>query len=96
VIRTQTRDGLELVEVVLGVLRNRRARQPDRLAAATWLGDRAFGKPAQALELSGPEGERLFPHPDDLIALPDPHLKRLITVIRDVHGDGADNGGPTR
>jgi hypothetical protein len=50
--------------------------------------------PPQALEHTGPEGERLIPHPDDLVQLPDAQLERLVTVIRDVLGEGAGNGHP--
>jgi hypothetical protein len=42
-----------------------------RVAAACAVLDRAWGKPPQALEHTGPEGERLIPHPDDLVQLPD-------------------------
>jgi hypothetical protein len=37
------------------------ARLRDRLEAATWLADRGFGKPTQAMELSGKDGEALVP-----------------------------------
>jgi hypothetical protein len=33
----------------------------DRLEAATWLCDRGFGKPVQALEHAGTDGEPLIP-----------------------------------
>lgn len=61
-IREQTRDGEELVTFMLRVFRGEAgARLRDRLEAATWLADRGFGKPTQAMELSGKDGEALLP-----------------------------------
>ena len=45
-IKQSTADGNELVEVVLGVLRDQTASNRERMEAATWLADRGFGKPA--------------------------------------------------
>ena len=45
-IKESTADGNELVEVVLGVLRDQNASNRERMEAATWLADRGFGKPA--------------------------------------------------
>ena len=44
-IKESTADGSELVEVVLGVLRDENASNRERMEAATWLADRGFGKP---------------------------------------------------
>src|SRR5207244_5015060 len=46
-IREATDDGRELVDFMLRVVRGKeaRARVRDRMDAATWLADRAFGKP---------------------------------------------------
>lgn len=58
-IRDATNDGEELVTFVLKVFRGesigtgkgaQRPRLADRLAAATWLADRGFGRPIQAVE----------------------------------------------
>jgi hypothetical protein len=58
-IRDATKDGEELVAFVLKVFRGEsigtgkaanRPRLADRLAAATWLADRGFGRPIQAFE----------------------------------------------
>jgi hypothetical protein len=51
-IREQTRDGEEIVVFMLGVMRGEvhGARARDRIEAATWLADRAFGKPVQTLQ----------------------------------------------
>ena len=48
-IREQTNDGEELAVFVLEVLRNKQARLTDRIAAATWLADRGFGRPSQTI-----------------------------------------------
>jgi hypothetical protein len=45
-IKESTADGSELVEVVLGVLRDQNASNRERIEAATWLADRGFAKPA--------------------------------------------------
>ena len=45
-IKESTADGNELVEVVLGVLRDQNASNRERMEAVTWLADRGFGKPA--------------------------------------------------
>ena len=47
-IKQSTADGNELVEVVLGVLRDQTASNRERMEAATWLADRGFGKPVVA------------------------------------------------
>ena len=54
-IRERTKDGEELVGFMLRVFRGElpEAKLRDRLDAATWLSDRAFGKPVQAMEHSG-------------------------------------------
>lgn len=51
-IREATRDGEELVRFMVRVLRGqvRGVRVRDRLEAASWLADRAFGKPVAAAE----------------------------------------------
>ena len=36
-------------------------RLRDQLEAATWLADRGFGKPIQAMEHAGKDGEALIP-----------------------------------
>jgi hypothetical protein len=53
-IRRQTKNGFELVTFALRVLRNEEAEMRDRAWACTYLTDRGFGKPTQALELEGP------------------------------------------
>lgn len=62
-IREQTDDGEHLVEFMLRVFRGEAegAKLRDRMEAATWLADRGFGKPIQALEHSGRDGEPLIP-----------------------------------
>ncbi len=45
-IKESTAEGSELIEVVLGVLRDQNASNRERMEVATWLADRGFGKPA--------------------------------------------------
>ena len=62
-IREQTADGEELVLFMLRVFRGEAdgTRLRDRLEAASWLADRGFGKPTQAMEVTGKDGEALLP-----------------------------------
>jgi len=61
-VREQTRDGEELVAFMLAVFRGENdAKLRDRIDAATWLADRGFGKPIQAMEHAGKDGEALIP-----------------------------------
>jgi hypothetical protein len=78
-IREQTGDGEELVAFVLRVFRGEAegTRLRDRLEAATWLADRGFGKPVQALEHAGKDGEATIP------------LAVLQAVVAEADGAGA-------
>jgi hypothetical protein len=58
-IRKQTRDGAELVRFFCAVFRDEQVDLDDRMTAATWLADRAFGKPSQMLGLE--LGEVMIP-----------------------------------
>jgi hypothetical protein len=65
-----------------------------QLQAITYLVDRGWGRARQAVEVSGPEGERLFPRPEELRALTDAQLERLLVVHREIEAELAGNGGP--
>ena len=54
-IKESTSEGRELVEVVLGVLRDQTASNRERMEAAIWLADRGFGKPTVDIALEPPE-----------------------------------------
>jgi len=43
-ISDATRDGDDIIEVVVQVLKDRSARNADKLEAARWLGDRLYGR----------------------------------------------------
>jgi hypothetical protein len=62
-----------------------------RVSAATAILDRAWGKPMQPLEHTGPDGERLFPPAVDL---DDEHLDRLVALARDLRTAASGNGHP--
>jgi hypothetical protein len=49
------------VKLLLVVISNARAPAAARVSAACAILDRGYGKPPQALELTGGEGEQLFP-----------------------------------
>jgi len=61
-IREQTRDGEQLVAFMLQVFRGEvpGTKLRDQMDAVTWLADRGFGKPVQALEHSGKDGQALI------------------------------------
>jgi Family of unknown function (DUF5681) len=58
-IRKQTRDGAELVTFFVSIFRDPKVKVADRMAAATWLADRAFGRPRLAVEVE--VGEPMIP-----------------------------------
>ena len=58
-IKESTSEGKELVEVVLGVLRDQTASNRERMEAAIWLADRGFGKPTVDIALE-PSEDRWF------------------------------------
>lgn len=51
-IREETKDGKELVDYAVGVLRDVNATERNRAWAADWLADRGFGKPQQAIDVT--------------------------------------------
>jgi hypothetical protein len=55
-VKAETRDGAELIDFYLRVLRGKRQPMRYRLEAAARLADRGFGKALQQMELTGPEG----------------------------------------
>jgi hypothetical protein len=48
-VREQTKDGIELVDLMLGFARDDETPVKDRQTAIQWLADRGFGKVAQPL-----------------------------------------------
>jgi hypothetical protein len=70
----------------------RKSPAPVQLAAAQALLDRAYGKPVQALEHTGPDGERLLPSPAELMQLSDGQLARLGDVVGAIRREISDNG----
>lgn len=50
-VRAGTADGLEIVDCVLGIMRDKGASNSIRLAAATFLADRGYGKPTEHVEI---------------------------------------------
>jgi hypothetical protein len=91
-IRETTSEGAELVNFMLAVFRGDMAHLPnartrplprneidlrDRIAAATWLADRAFGRPGQVLDDEAPE----MPIGYDLSALTLEELKTMRGIL---------------
>jgi hypothetical protein len=75
--------------MALGEIMRRGKPDAARVSAAVALLDRAWGKPVQAVEHSGPEGERLFPAPVDL---DDEHLDRMLQLARELRAAASGNG----
>jgi len=85
-IREKTQDGKELVDLMVRVMRGEEpgSRLSDRMAAASWLSDRGWGKPTQVAELSGPNGgpqEHRYLGPD-LSGLSTEELREWIEVLK--------------
>lgn len=85
-IREQTCDGEQLVAFMLQVFRGEvpGAKLRDQMDAVTWLADRGFGKPVQALEHSGKDGQALIPV----------DLLQAILVEEDADGAVGGTGAP--
>ena len=83
-IRDQTSDGEELVAFMLRVFRGELdgVKLKERLEAATWLADRGFGKPVQAMEHAGKDGEALIPLAAIRALLEDPQSDAAVDGIR--------------
>jgi hypothetical protein len=92
-IRHATKDGHELVTFALRVLRNEKAEMKDRCWACPYLTDRGVGKPVQAIEHAGPDGERLF-QPSELRALTDEQLAKLRTFLSEFHTEISNGDTP--
>lgn len=57
-VRARTQNGAKMVELMVEILNGesiagKRPKLRDRMDAATWLSDRGFGRPVQAIEHSG-------------------------------------------
>lgn len=78
-IRAQTQDGVQLVTFMLKVFRGEEpgAKLADRIAAASWLADRGFGRPVQAMAHAAADSDALIP------------LDMLRAVVADADGRGA-------
>jgi predicted nucleic acid-binding Zn ribbon protein len=79
-IRASTQDGQELVQFMLQLFRGemKGARMRDRMEAATWLCDRGFGKPAQAIEALHEQKVAVL----DLRSMTDDQLDALATHLK--------------
>lgn len=77
-IRAETRDGAELVEFAVKVLRDPTATERNRAWAADWLSDRGFGKPQQEVAISG--GLSVDASPIDLSHLNAEQLAALASI----------------
>jgi hypothetical protein len=90
-IRTLAKAQSQGALMALGEIMRRGKPDAARVSAAVALLDRAWGKPVQAVEHSGPEGERLFPAPADL---DDAHLERMLQLARELRAAAHGNGHP--
>jgi hypothetical protein len=78
------------IGTLVALMRHAKTPPAARISAASILLDRAWGKPAQALEHTGPEGERLFPPP---AMLSDAQLARVIALMNEITAELATTNG---
>jgi hypothetical protein len=71
----------------------RKGPAPVQLAAAQALLDRAYGKPMQPLEHSGPDGTKLFPPASALTDAQLQHALAVMGALRAELWEQAGNGG---
>jgi hypothetical protein len=86
-IMSATREGAELVEFALGMMRDPKAKPAERLAAHAWLSDRALGRPVATLDANVTHDAAGI----DLSKLSDAALAELATVAGDASQE--DRGG---
>jgi hypothetical protein len=58
-LQGETRDGRTIADFMLEIMRDPNRQLDQRMEAATWLADSAFGKPAQVMEHGGDPGNRV-------------------------------------
>ena len=75
-------DGESIAQFMITVMTDANARTADRLEAAKWLADRAFGKSIQALDVE------VRPYPAiDVTQLSDDDLEALIAIFEQYRSD---------
>ena len=77
-------DGQVIAEFMLGVMNDESARNADRIEAAKWLADRAFGRAVQALDID------LYPSSVDINHFSTEDLKALAVILRKYSADAAE------
>lgn len=70
-------DGQAIAEYMLSVMNDEKQRARERMEAAKWLADRAFGRPVQALDVEIGPPEQWF----DPAKLSDDDLNMLIALL---------------
>jgi hypothetical protein len=91
-IRAETRNGEELADFMLSVLRDDSEPTRTRMEAASWLADRGFGKPTMRQELSGPDSGPI----SSKHTVGEDDVDRAIAVILTQFGAGNVAGAPSQ
>jgi hypothetical protein len=84
-VRAATKDGAELVDLVLAIARGTHETiksERSRTWALEWLADRAFGRPVQSIELQMPEAAR----PLNFAVLSDAELEAIEVIYAKLEG----------
>ena len=82
----------EALQTAIDLMRDARVEPADRLRAATIVLDRAYGKPVQSTEISGPQGGAIQ---HELAGLSDEELERIVARAIGTSGaGGAGTGAP--
>jgi hypothetical protein len=79
------------IKTLAEIMRSKKASPNARVSAADAILDRAWGRPAQAIEMSGPGGGPI--DVNRLAGLTDEQLSRLEAVLDEVVQDGPGDGG---
>jgi hypothetical protein len=77
-------DGHVIADYMVTVLNDETQRTPDRIEAAKWLADRAFGRAVQALDID------VYPSSVDINHFSTEDLKALAVILRKYSADAAE------
>ena len=72
----------EALQVAIDLMRNPAVEPADRLRAVSIVLDRAYGKPVQATEISGPDGGPIMHEAATVGAMSDEELRRYVEQAR--------------
>jgi hypothetical protein len=95
-VREVTDDGSEIVDLMVGVLRDESASRKERMQAAEWLADRGWGRAVQEVRDAPAMTHPLLPDMEELMSMSREELERMTAELRPrvpVLTPGADSPG---